>query len=112
MRTIAIINQKGGCGKTTTAINLAACLAERGKNVLLIDIDPQAHATLGLIQAPEECAKTIFDVLCYPESTAILETIRAAGENLYLVPSHVILSAAEQKLSGVFGREEDRKSVV
>ncbi len=106
MRKIAIINQKGGCGKTTTAVNLAACLAKKGKTVLLIDIDPQAHSTIGLKGLKENFQKTVFDVLCYPENTTLNDIIVPVAENLSLVPSHVILAAAEQQLSGVLGRED------
>ena len=63
MRTIAIANQKGGCGKTTTAINLSACLARKGRQVLLIDLDPQAHATMGLGVAVQDLKKGTYEVL-------------------------------------------------
>ena len=63
MRTIAIANQKGGCGKTTSAINIATALAEAGKQVLLVDLDPQGHSTLGLGYEPNALDKTIYDVI-------------------------------------------------
>ena len=59
MRTIAVMNQKGGCGKTTTVVNLAGCLASEGHRVLVIDIDPQAHATLGLGLDPEQLEENL-----------------------------------------------------
>lgn len=63
MRIVAIINQKGGCGKTTSAINLGACLAHAGKRVLVVDLDPQAHATLGFGMNPGSCHKSVYDLL-------------------------------------------------
>ena len=105
MRTIAIANQKGGCGKTTTAVNLSAALAMKGYSVLLIDLDPQAHATLGLGCDPETMDKTIYDVITNPEvlmSKVVLETnIRG----LRLVPSNILLSGVEIELASLVGRE-------
>ncbi|HET8759923.1 MAG TPA: AAA family ATPase [Nitrospiria bacterium] len=103
MRVIAIVNQKGGCGKTTTAINLAACLAAQSRNVLLIDLDPQAHATLGLSIKPEEAERGMYEVLVGEAS--IEEVINQILPNLSLAPSNIALSAIEQFLAGTPDRE-------
>ncbi|MDD5084979.1 MAG: AAA family ATPase [Candidatus Omnitrophica bacterium] len=107
MRIIAVANQKGGCGKTTTSINLARCLSFLGKEVLLIDFDPQGHATLGLGIHNQDFQKSIFDVIDFPEENnpALLDVVIKRNDNLDIVPSDVVLSAIEQKLSGVPGRE-------
>jgi len=103
MRVIAIVNQKGGCGKTTTAINLAACLAAQSRNVLLIDLDPQAHATLGLSIKPEEAERGMYEVLS-GEST-LDEVITQILPRLALAPANIALSAIEQFLAGTPERE-------
>jgi chromosome partitioning protein len=104
MRTIAIVNQKGGCGKTITAINLSACLAQNGKNVLLIDLDPQGHATLGLDFKPEEVAVSTYHVL-KGEVTLEGAMVSSGLPHLYLVPANIELSIFEQEFRDVPGKE-------
>ncbi len=104
MRIIAVTNQKGGCGKTTTAINLAASLASCGKKVLLIDLDPQAHASLGLDVKSE---LSIYNVLSKvtQKKVNLDEIIQNIDNNFDLAPSDIILSTLEQELAGEIGRE-------
>jgi chromosome partitioning protein len=103
MRTIAIANQKGGCGKTTTAINLGACLAIKGRTVLLIDLDPQGHATMGLGIDVEEVDNGTNSVLLGEAN--IRDVRRAVGTGFDLIPSTVMLSSFEQQLAGQPDRE-------
>ncbi len=107
MRTIAIANQKGGCGKTTTAINLSSCLALKGHKVLLIDFDPQSHATMGLnIECDPE--KNIYHVIAPVPAGAIGldDVIIPVKENFDIAPSDTRLCAVEQELACVEGREK------
>jgi chromosome partitioning protein len=100
MRVIAIVNQKGGCGKTTTTINLGGCLAADGHRVLLVDLDPQAHTTLALGVDPEELDENLYEVLAEPGGVARLdEVIVDVSENLDVAPSGIVLSALEQRLA-------------
>jgi chromosome partitioning protein len=103
MRSIAIINQKGGVGKTTTAVNVSAALAESGQRVCLIDLDPQAHASLHLGVALNESQKSVYHVLT--GDTRLSEVRQAIADNLWLVPSQLDLAAAEMELAGEVGRE-------
>jgi chromosome partitioning protein len=103
MRSIAVANQKGGVGKTTTAVNLAVGLSRLGQRVCLIDLDPQAHATLHLGVQPAAGGFSAFDLLAggQPLEAATVPVT----DRLCLVPSHIDLSAAELALAGVAGRE-------
>ncbi|MBD3368331.1 MAG: AAA family ATPase [Candidatus Eisenbacteria bacterium] len=104
MRSIAIVNQKGGCGKTTTAISLATYLADSERRVLLIDCDPQSHASIGLGVDTDAIERGTYDVFMDP-GTQIADTVYHVSENLDVVPSNVVLSAVEQQLSGQPDRE-------
>ncbi len=114
MRIIAIANQKGGCGKTTTAINLSACLAQKGRKVLLIDMDPQAHTALGLNIDPDALALTVYDALGVGDKhKAHLEDVAVnIATNFYLAPSNTSLSTFEQEMAMVPGRETRLREAV
>jgi len=103
MRSIAIMNQKGGVGKTTTAVNLAAALADAGQRVCLIDLDPQSHATLHLGFDPRPEQTSIYDVLT--RDARFSQAIRSVDEQLMVAGSTLDLAAAEMELAGVVGRE-------
>jgi chromosome partitioning protein len=101
---VAIINQKGGVGKTTTSINLACGIAMLGRKVLLVDLDPQSHSTIVLGSRPDSCSATIQDVLL--KGVAVRDIIVSTGiDNLYLAPSSIHLDKAEQLLIPEMFRE-------
>jgi len=110
MRTIAIVNQKGGCGKTTTTVALAGCLADGGARVLVVDLDPQAHATLALGGVPELIERNLYDVLAEPGGEERLaEVLLPAGAGIDLAPSGIVLSALEQRLAAERGEGRTRR---
>ncbi len=109
MRIIAIINQKGGCGKTTTSINLAACMARLGHKTLLVDMDPQGHCGVGLAVPEDQVERTIYDALIEPQdgkTARINEIVWQIASDFDLAPSNIRLAGFEQVFAGRTGRED------
>lgn len=110
-RIIAIANQKGGVGKTTTSINLSSCLAEAGKKILAIDLDPQGNTTSGLGVDKDDLENTVYKLML--DECTIRESIHKTEiENLTLIPSNVNLSGAEIELLGINDKEYILKNAV
>ena len=103
MRSIAVMNQKGGVGKTTSSVNLAAALAREGRRVCLMDLDPQGHASfhVGVEAGPD--MPTVYDV--FMQQTTLDHARQLVGENLSLIPANIDLAATEVELAGTQGRE-------
>ena len=109
MRTIAIVNQKGGCGKTTTSINLSAFLALQQRRVLLVDMDPQGHATLGISADSSVPSPTMYDLFIHHHNShriGLREVARRTRENLDLAPADIALTGVAERLRAVEGRED------
>src|SRR3989441_3269558 len=109
MRTIAVVNQKGGCGKTITSINLSAFLAREQRRVLLVDMDPEGHATLGLLTDAVHPSRTMYEVFVEEPGerpTLLREVILTVRENLDVAPADILLSGVPEALAGQIGRED------
>ena len=103
-KIIAVANQKGGVGKTTTSINLSSCIAYRGKKVLLIDLDPQGNATTGLGVDKKNMDSSIYDVIINEKSIKDV-SMKTVQDTLTLCPSSISLAGAEIELVSLISRE-------
>ena len=115
MKTIAVVNQKGGCGKTTISINLSSALADAGQKVLLVDMDPQSHCAVGLAVPEEQIEQSIYDVLISRsrnEPMKLTEILWQITDRLELAPSSIDLSAFEQQMTGIAERERCLKEAL
>ncbi|MHC4291513.1 MAG: AAA family ATPase [Planctomycetota bacterium] len=115
MRTIAVINQKGGCGKTTVSINLSAALAAKGNRTLLVDMDPQGHCAVGLAVPEEQIEQSTYDVLIGAgrgEPMRLKEILWQICERFEMAPSNIDLAAFEQQMTGIVDRENCLKKVL
>jgi len=115
MKTIAVVNQKGGCGKTTVSINLASALAEGGQRVLLVDMDSQSHCAVGLAVPEEQIEQSIYDVLISRsrnEPIKMTEILWQISDRLELAPASIDLSAFEQQMVGINERESCLKDAL
>jgi len=110
MRIIAVMNQKGGVGKTTTSVNLAAGLAAAGRRVCLIDLDPQGHASLHLGLEPFGETPTVYDV--FTGSGTLARARQMVASNLWVVPSNIDLAASEMELVDIDDRETRLRSAI
>jgi chromosome partitioning protein len=110
-RVIAVANQKGGVGKTTTSVNLSACLAEAGKRVLLIDIDPQGNATSGLGVERKSVKASVYDLLL-EDMSPLDAMVRTGTDGLFVVPATMDLAGAEIELVPRISRENRLKRVL
>jgi len=115
MRIIAVVNQKGGCGKTTVSINLASAFAEAGRRTLLVDMDPQSHCAVGLAVPEEQIEQSIYDVLISKsrnEPIKLTEILWQISDRLELAPASIDLSAFEQQMTGIVEHENCLKNVL
>lgn len=117
MKIVAVANQKGGVGKSTSCINIASSLAKYGNKVLIIDMDPQGHSTKGLGVNIEEDSLTLADLLCEGDRMTIIDEIKDVVrktyvENLFILPSNLKLALAEMKLSSMGAKEFKLRSIL
>ena len=114
MKVIAIANHKGGVGKTTTAVNLSACLAEKGCEVLVVDLDPQGNATSHLGYSPNDFERTINDVLIDPTNRVDINSVvvEHGTPGLFLIPANLAMSRADLSMSALIEKDHRlRKSI-